>query len=202
MILDVTELDKKLLIRALYDLASPVGVGVQEYNARKQSGQMVHDITDFDCDVLLAPFKDISRKEFDEAIKWLKEDGEDVNVLGSGMGDRVADYYNGIPLKLDLFRPYADFNKIFFSTEGYDLRNGFYLSLEVLIKYFPLDDFKVILKEYPDYLNLDDINNTYDFELGRFEALKTVVENLLPDGRVDVNVLKSINYFDSCFVGW
>ena len=158
MIIDVTNLDKKLLIRSLYDLASPKGMGIVEYSAKEMDGVKVHDISDYDCSIMLTVFEMISQEQHLQEVNEMKEEEEDFDLIDSGVGAKIADYLNGIPLKLDLYRPYGDYNKIYTYSNAYDIRNGLYLFLEALIKNFPLEDFVIIEKEYPNYFEPKKIN--------------------------------------------
>ncbi|RLJ98803.1 hypothetical protein [Tenacibaculum discolor] len=197
MILDVTNVDKKLLIRSIYDMASPKGVGVVEYEVKKRRGELVHDISEYDCEIMLEAFQKITKEQHTEEVSWLEEDE---NPEECGIFVTNIDYVNGIPLKLNLYIPYIDFSKVYVYSDSYDIRNGLYLFLETLIKYFPLEDFNVVNKDYPDYWDIDEINYKENFDEGRYQALNTVASNLLPDGQVDSNILKSLDYFNNLLI--
>ncbi len=196
MILDVTNLDKKLLIRALYDSSSPIGMGKVEYYVRKERGDFVHDITDEECEYLLSDFENLCPKEHKLEASYYGEEEDEDNPEFHGTSAKVADYIKGVTLKLNLYRPYSDFSKVYVYSDAYDMRNGFYMFLETLIKNFPLTDFRIVDKEYDEFWDLEEMNEKHNFDRDRFNLMKIVVNNQLPNGYVDKNVLKSFEYFD------
>ena len=126
MVFDITNLDKLLLLRTLYEHASPKGLGMVEYSVRSDRGENVIGLTDEECEMILS-----------------MDDPEAAEML--------VDYHKGKPIKLD-FQHQRNGN-ITVDTNGYDSRNGRYRFLEALLNVFDLDEIIITKKGYPAYLN-------------------------------------------------
>lgn len=124
MVFDITNLDKKLLIKALYAHATPVGLGVVEYTVKDLKGVNIDTISDYECERRIAEF-------------YQSTD------LGS---HKIVDYYNGVPVKLFFYR--KDTKQILTSSASYDERNGKYRFLEALLNTFALDEIITKTKGY------------------------------------------------------
>jgi len=131
MRLDITNIDRKMLLKGLLAYASPVGLGIADYNYRKSIRDNVDGLTDDECEELLYEFE-------------TKDEGY----------TRVVDYYKGQPIKLDLLKKKS--GQIIVDTTGYDTRNGKYKFFEVMLDFFLEDEIIVLTKGYPQHLSFQD----------------------------------------------
>jgi hypothetical protein len=125
MVFNVTELDKVLLLQALYSHASPKGVGRIEHSVRAARGENVVGLTDEECEMILSM------------------DHPDATTL-------LVDYYNGKPIKLDFEHQRNGQDLV--CSDGYDSRNGRYRFLEALLNVFDPDEIIIVKKGYPIHL--------------------------------------------------
>lgn len=146
---DITNLDKRLLIQALFAHSAPRGFGIEEYKFRDKVGDNVDALTDEECDIILLELND-------------KE-------LGS---IRLLDYPKGKPMKLDLYK--KNNGRILASTEGYDYRNGKYRYFEALLNIFSMDEILITKKGYSAYSM-----SSLPEDLIRPKEQETIFKNLL-----------------------
>lgn len=122
----ITDLDKVLLIQALYAHADAHGIGRAEYAVKDFKGLLVSGIPIQECKELL---------EIADA---------------NGHSEKVVDYHNGKPVKLGFhFRRNGG---IITSSSAYDERNGKYRFLEALLNVFNLDEIMITKKGYNEFL--------------------------------------------------
>lgn len=127
MIFNITDIDLVTLTQALYAFAEPAGLGKLEYKVKDRKGVLVNGLP------------------INEA-RQLVSNQED-------LGDRfrIADYYNGVPLKLD-YRRVNSTNQLITSSTRYDLRNGKYRFFEAMLNIFPIDEILIYQKSYPSHM--------------------------------------------------
>lgn len=123
---DITEIDKKLLIRALFAYSAPVGIGVAEYAIRKARKENVDGLSDEDCNEILFDFNQIEKGNM-----------------------RVLDYLKGKPMKLDLIKKTN--GRILTNSAAYDARNGRFRFLEAMLDTFSADEIMIVKKGYPEF---------------------------------------------------
>lgn len=128
---DVSSIDLKDLLRALIANAKPKGLGEAEYNWRRSRKENTDSISD---------------KEMNEFFKNFHEELEG--------GQRIVDYYMGMPIKLDLAKKPS--GRIVTSSLGYDRAHGRYAFLKVLLTYFHADDILILKKGYPQYYTFEE----------------------------------------------
>lgn len=126
---DITEIDKKLLIRTLFAHSAPVGLGQAEYIVRKSHGEVVDGISDEECEYLLNEFNHSSERP-------------------AGFG--ILDYHKGKPMKLIFFRKQN--GRVIVSSDSYDARNGRFRFLEAMLNIFHLDEIKITKKGYRQFV--------------------------------------------------
>jgi hypothetical protein len=120
---DITNLDRKLLLKALIAYANPVGLGIEEYNARKSWKENVDGLSDEECIEILYEVENI-----------------DYGPV------RVLDYYKGQPIKLDIYKKRT--GQLIAGSTGYDSRNGKYKFFEAMLETFLEDEIKITRKGY------------------------------------------------------
>lgn len=126
MLIDVTLLDKIILIQSLFTFASPAGLGRAEYQFRKVKGDNVDGLTDLECEEILLQVQDENY----------------TNI-------RIIDYLKGKPIKLNFNRKKN--GRITIETSSYDVRNGKYRFLEALLNFFPLEEIYIVRKTFTPY---------------------------------------------------
>lgn len=129
---DITDIDKKLLIRTLLAHSSPIGLGRAEYKFRKSIGEVVDGISDLECEYLLSEFNNSTERS-------------------AGFG--ILDYHNGKPMKLNFYRKTN--GKVIVSSDSYDVRNGKFRFLEAMLNTFFLDEIKITKKGYRQFVMTD-----------------------------------------------
>ncbi len=123
---DITHLDRKILIRALFAYSSPVGFGIAEYQTRKLRNENVDGLSDFECAEILS--------EFEQMESGYK---------------RVLDYHKGKPMKLDFVKNSNGQIKV--GTSAYDARNGKYRFLEAMLDTFLEEEIIITKKGYGEF---------------------------------------------------
>jgi hypothetical protein len=113
---DITNIDKKRLLKALYSSSRAVGLGIVEFKVKKMQGKPVDSLSDLECDNLFL--------EFESSLK--------------GGDFYIADYLNGRPLKIR-FRKSSK-GKVTVCADSYDSVNGIYSFLDIMLKNFPIND--------------------------------------------------------------
>lgn len=126
MVIDITHLDKTLLIQALFAFANPAGLGKAEFLFRKIKGDNVDGLTEAECELILSQVENI----------------EYTHV-------QLIDYLKGKPIKLNFYRKKN--GRILVETSSYDSRNGKYRFLEALLNFFPLDEIYITRKTFEPY---------------------------------------------------
>ncbi|MDR1347787.1 MAG: hypothetical protein LBJ63_05060 [Prevotellaceae bacterium] len=121
---DITNIDRKVLLKAVFEFATPIGVGVAEYFVKKENGENVDSLTDDECDEILYQF----------------------NTSSSNKHIRILDYYKGKPMKLIFYK--AKNGKISVQSDRYDSRNGKYRFLEAMLNYFSVSEVLILKKGY------------------------------------------------------
>jgi len=129
---DITNIDKKLLVKTLIAHSNTIGLGKEEYKFRKSFGEIVDGINDIECDYILSEYNNSKkgRSHFE-----------------------ILDYYKGKPIKLNFYRNSK--GKVLVNTDSYDVRNGKYRFLESMLNTFFLDEIKIIKKGYRQFLMTD-----------------------------------------------
>jgi len=153
---DITEIDKKLLIRTLFAHSAPIGLGQAEYDVRKSFGETVDGISDEECEYLLYEYNHNSKRE---------------SVFG------ILDYHKGKPMKLNFFRKRN--GRIITSSDSYDARNGRYRFLEAMLNTFHLDEIKITKKGYRQFVMTDlpsDLERTKEQNKTFKDLLKNMTE--------------------------
>ena len=124
---DITHLDKKTVIQALFSHSSPLNLGKAEYKVRKQRGENVDGLSDEECEQILFDFNNIDNGNL-----------------------RLLDYHKGKPMKLD-FQKKSN-GRVLVNTNSYDVRNGKYRSFEAFLNIFLLDEIYITKKGYSPYI--------------------------------------------------
>jgi|GEM_PF-1160191 len=132
MYFDITNIDRIALLQALYAYSEPAGYGQLTYKIKDHLGEQVNGLT------------------LNEAKNLLETAEESVNGIF-----RVADYYNGKPLKFS-FRKKPN-GQIVTSTSGFDTRNGKFRFFEAMLNTFPFDEIIITQKSYPSHI-IDQFN--------------------------------------------
>ena len=156
MVFDITNIDKKLLIRTLFAHSAPIGFGQAEYMVRKSRGEIVDGITDQECEHLLYEFNHSSERT-------------------AGFG--ILDYHKGKPMKLNFFRKQN--GRVIVSSDSYDARNGRYRFLEAMLNTFHLDEIKINKKGYRQFVMTDlpsDLERTKEQKKMFRDLLKNMTE--------------------------
>ena len=128
MTFDITTIDKKKLLKALYKYSVPIGCGTAEYEWMASKGKNVELLSDDDCENALKEFN-IHENEY----------------------YRLFDYHNGKPLKIDFCNKKN--GRVIANSNGYDSRNGIFSFLIVIINTFGMEEVKIINKSYTSYEN-------------------------------------------------
>lgn len=123
---DITHLDKKLVIQALFAHAAPLTLGEYEYDFRKKMGENVDGLPDKECEIILTEFYQLDKGNI-----------------------RLLDYYKGKPMKLNFDK--KSNGRILVETDGYDSRNGKYRFLEAFLNIFMLDEIFITKKGYRQF---------------------------------------------------
>lgn len=129
---DITDIDKKLLIRTLFAHSAPLGLGKAEYDVRKSRGQVVDGIGDEECGYLLSEYNSSYERP---------------------AGFSILDYHKGKPMKLNFFRKTN--GKVVVDSDSYDARNGKYRFLEAMLNTFLIDEIKITKKGYRQFTMVD-----------------------------------------------
>jgi len=124
---DITHLDRKILIRALFAYSSPVGIGIAEYQTRKLRNENVDGLSDSECVEILFKFE-----QMESGYK------------------RVLDYHKGKPMKLDFVKNLNGQIKV--GTSAYDARNGKYRFLEAMLDTFLEEEIIITKKGYGEFV--------------------------------------------------
>lgn len=127
---DITRLDKKVLVQALFAHSAPLRLGQAEYGFRKKLGDNVDGLSDEECDEILFEFY-----SFDTG------------------GLRILDYHKGKPMKLVFFK--NKIGRVLVDTGSYDARNGKYRFFEALLNIFSLDEILITKKGYRHFVMTD-----------------------------------------------
>ena len=120
MRINVTNLDKILLIQTLYIHADPKGYGIKQYQRGLQNGQIVEGLSVKECQALL-----------------------NGSEQSSGY---LIDYYNGKPIKLDWENTISGQQLV--HTLPYDAAHGRYRFFEALLNVFDPEEILIAEKEY------------------------------------------------------
>jgi len=128
---DITNIDKKKLLKTLFSHSFPTnhGVGKVEYLVRKDRGENVDSLTDEECEDILFNFNTYS------------------DILPQSF--RILDYYKGKPIKI-VFDKQKN-GRILVDSCGYDSRNGKYMFLVAMLNEFPKEEIFIVRKKYLPY---------------------------------------------------
>lgn len=151
---DITHLDKKLVIQALFAFANPQGVGKAEFDSRWKRGENVLGLTDEECELLLSEFSEKS----------------------SGF-TRILDYHKGKPMKI-IFEKKPN-GRTLVDSSSYDSRNGKFRFFEAFLETFLLEDILITKKGYRQYVMHDlrpELIKTKEEEL----IFKSIIKYLEP----------------------
>ena len=129
---DITDINKKKLIRTLLVHSVPIGLGQAENDFRKSFGEVNDGISDEECEYLLAEYNYNSERD---------------SLFG------ILDYHKGKPMKLNFYRKRN--GRVVTSTDSYDARNGKYRFLEAMLNAFHLDEIKITKKGYQQFIMTD-----------------------------------------------
>ena len=123
---DITHLDKKTVIQALFAHAAPLTLGKCEYDFRKKIGDNVDGLPDSECELILKKIYQLDKGNI-----------------------RLLDYYKGKPMKLNFDK--KSNGQILVDSDGYDLRNGKYRFFEAFLNIFMLDEIFITKKGYRQF---------------------------------------------------
>lgn len=151
MELDITNIDKRLLVQTLFAHSAPLNLGEAEYTFRKKSGENVDGLTDEECDNML--------KDFNNSYSYSKS-------------FHIADYHKGKPIKLNFYRNKN--GRVIVDTGSYDVRNGKYRFLESILNIFSMDEILITKKGYRHYIMTD-----LPIHLVRTKEQEVMFKNLL-----------------------
>lgn len=152
MIYDVTNIDKVKLIQSLYLFAKAKGFGIIENKAKEYLGKDVNSI---------------SRKECEELIENAKETFHSIEIV---------DYYDGVPLKIDLEKKDG---KLYFWSFDYDYRHGKYRSLEAFLYNLSYDEIIIKRKSYgDDEYAFSKKGSAFQHKTDKTEIFKRIINNL------------------------
>ncbi len=126
MVFDVTNLDLKTLLKAVFVYSEPVGLGIAEYKTRKLSKENVDGLRDDECDEILFELNNMDSKYI-----------------------RLLDYYKGKPMKLDFVK--KSNGQLLVDSGSYDARNGKYRFFEAMLDTFLEDEIWIVKKGYGQY---------------------------------------------------
>lgn len=168
MVFDITNIDLKILTRALIAYSEAKNLGQIEYLVRKYHKDLVDSISDEDIEFELQGFKNLNEGSY-----------------------RLFDYYKGKPIKLDLRK--KSNGRIIAYSSGYDTRNGKYRFLEVLLDFFSHDEIKIVRKGYGHMEDFDFPKNRTKDEIDMY-ILKNLVDKSIKEKdefgrfwRIDIN---------------
>ena len=150
---DITHLDKKALIQALFIYSEPLHVGKAEYDIRNKRGENVMGLTEEECELAL--------KEFN------------ASDLGS---IRIFDYCKGKPIKL-IFEKMTN-GRVLVESDHYDVQNGKYRFLEVLLDTFLIEDIYITKKGYRQFI-LNDLPNELKRPADLEQVFKSILKNTI-----------------------
>ena len=131
MVFDISDLDKVVLLQALYAHAEAAGYGKLEYKIKDRRGIRVNGLS----------------LEEAKAI-WEKSAAQ---IASSGSAE-VVDYHNGKPIKLDVKRNPSTQRLLAYSS-SFDTRNGRYRFLEALLSSFGNEEIIIKEKGYSGHFN-------------------------------------------------
>lgn len=123
---DITHLDKKKVIQALFAHAAPLNLGTVEYKIRKKMNDNVDGLSDEECEIIL--------------MKFYQMDKGSIQLL---------DYHKGKPMKLNFHK--KGNGRVLVDSDGYDLRNGKYRFFEAFLNIFMLDEIFITKKGYRQF---------------------------------------------------
>lgn len=126
---DITNIDKTLLVQALFSHSAPIGLGIAESIVRNQRGENVDGLTDKDCALLLYDFN---------------------NSYSRSENFHIADYHMGKPMKLNFYRNRN--GRVVVDSARYDSRNGRFRFLEAMLNTFSMDEILITKKGYRHYV--------------------------------------------------
>ncbi|CAM1345109.1 hypothetical protein [Tenacibaculum amylolyticum] len=147
---DVTNLDRKILLRALFAYSSPKGLGNIEYTFRESQNENVEGLSDIECEEILY----------------------ELEKMKSGT-IRVLDYHKGKPMKLDFKK--KDNGQIKISTTAYDQRNGKYRFFEAILDTFLEEEIIITKKGYGGITSFPKIELSRSKE--QVKLLKSILSN-------------------------
>lgn len=122
MLIDVTDLDKILLLQTLYLHADPKGYGERQYAKDLRDGKAVEGLSVRECNLLIQNA-----------------------VVEYGYTD-VVDYHNGKPIKLAWSLNAG--NRMEAHTLSYDSCHGRFRFLEAVLNVFDIEEIRILDKEY------------------------------------------------------
>jgi hypothetical protein len=171
---DITNIDKKSLLKALYSFSTPKGMGVVEFDKSNN----IENLSDSECDEMLL--------EFTKSTK--------------GGIFTIADYYKGKPLKI--FFNKSKKGRITVSADGYDSLNGVYSFFDIMLKTFLFDEILVTKKWSALFVNKPSKNDFSAYKRYSLfvQMIKNAVECHNDYGRYwqiqknDFNKLKEFDY--------
>lgn len=120
MQINITNLDKILLLQTLYVHADPKGYGIKQYQRGLEKGQPVEGLSVKECEILLSG-----------------------SEQSSGY---LVDYYNGKPIKLSWENTFAGQQLV--HTLPYDAAHGRYRFFEALLNVFDPEEILITDREY------------------------------------------------------
>lgn len=121
MQINITNLDKILLLQTLYIHADPKGYGIKQYREGLQKGQIVEGLPVKECEAIL-------------------------NSDGQHDSGYLIDYYNGKPLKFGWITTTS--GQQLAHTLPYDAAHGRYRFFEALLNVFDPEEILITDKEY------------------------------------------------------
>lgn len=156
---DVTNLDKNLLLKALFAHSAPLNLAKAEFFLRKEGKENVDGLTDEECEMILFEFHHL-----------------DIGSI------RILDYYKGKPMKL-VFNKNKN-GRVLVDSCHYDAHNGKYRFLEAMLETFLLDEIQITKKGYRKNI-ITDIPD----HLTRSQEQETMFKNIIKNTvqKVDEN---------------
>jgi hypothetical protein len=151
---DITHLDKRIVLQALFAFAAPLGIGKAEFKERRKRGENVIGLTDTECEILLT--------EFSEMKSGIK---------------RILDYHKGKPMKV-VFEKKSN-GRVLVDSDSYDSRNGKYKFFEALLETFLLEDILITKKGYKQFA-LDDLRPELIRPKEEELVFKSIIKKLKP----------------------
>lgn len=125
---DITDIDKTLLLQALYDYSDPVGLGELEYAIKDFKNIKVSGLPLNEAKEIIKEAKHIPHRNYFD----------------------VADYINGKPIKFSYTVNKKQRDIV--ETSRYDMRNGKYRFFEALLRTFSFEEILIRQKSYPKFL--------------------------------------------------